>query len=114
MESTIRIFIKSQSQTIQAADMDTLGHPVCTGSNPTNWGNATGKAGRMIPEEHRILLDAVSRASERLDCEVEVIDISEYGFFQRRKLKGIIPRVEIGDRILTGLPTSDEIVACCQ
>ena len=114
MISKLRVFIESKSQTLQAADMDTVGHPVCTGTNSTSWGDATGKAGRMVPEEHRILLDAASRASERLNCEMEVIDISEYGFIQRRKLKGVIPRIEIGEMILTGLPTSDDIVNSCQ
>ena len=110
---TIKVFIESKTQTLHAADMDTIGHPICTGTNSSNWGNATGKAGRAIPEEHRILLDAASRAAEKLECDIEVIDVSSYGFFQRRKLKGAIPRIEIGERILTGLPTSDEIVAYC-
>ena len=114
MNLRLTVFIKSESQTFQAADMDTIGHPICTGTNTSDWGNAVVKAGRMIPEEHRILLDAASRAATRLACDIEVIDVSEYGFLQKRRLKGDIPRIEIGERILTGLPTSDEIVACCQ
>jgi hypothetical protein len=94
--------------------MDTIGHPMCTGTNTSDWGNAAGKAGRIVPEEHRILLDAASRAATKLACGIEVIDVSEYGFLQRRKLKGVIPRIEIGETILTGLPTSDEIVSSCQ
>ena len=114
MNSTLRVFIESKSQTLQAADMDTVGHPICSGTNSTDWSNATGKAGRMVPEEHRILLDAATRAAEKLACAIEVIDVSNYGFFQKMRSKGIIPRIEIGEWILTGLPTSDEIVQYCQ
>ena len=114
MNFIIRVFIESKSQTLQAADMDTIGHPICTSTNSSNWGNAIGTAGRAVPKDHRILLDAASRAAEKLECDVEVIDVSIFGFFQKRKLKGIIPRIEIGERILTGLPTSDEIVQYCQ
>ena len=110
----IRVFIESQSQTLQSADMDTIGHPYCTGTNTSDWGNAAGKAGKTIPEEHRILLDAASRAAEKLTCNLEVIDVSDYGLIQKIRSKGVIPRIEIGERILTGLPTSDEIVAYCQ
>lgn len=114
MELILKVFIESKSQTLQAADMDTVGHPMCTGTNTSDWGNAAGKAGRMIPEEHRILLDAASRAAEKLGCELEVVDVSDYGFIQKMRAKGVIPRIEIGERILTGLPTSNEIVESCQ
>ena len=114
MKFIIRVFIESQSQTLQAADMDTIGHPYCTGTNTSDWGNAAGKAGRAVPEEHRILLDAASRAATKLDCEIDVIDVSDYGFMQKLRSKGLIPRIEIGERTLTGQPTSDEIVAYCQ
>ncbi len=114
MNLVLRVFIKSQSRTLQSADMDTIGHPICTGTNSSDWGNAAGKSDRVIPEEHRILLDAASRAAKKLVCNLEVIDVSSFGFIQRMRTKGSIPRIEIGDRILTGLPTSDEIVASCQ
>jgi hypothetical protein len=114
MELILRVFIESKTQTLQAADMDTIGHPYCTGTNTSDWGNAAGKAGRMLPEEHRILLDATSRAAEKLACELEVIDVSNYGFIQKIRSRGVIPRIEIGEKTLTGLPTSDEIVAYCQ
>ncbi|MGY5881521.1 MAG: hypothetical protein RTV31_14820 [Candidatus Thorarchaeota archaeon] len=113
MKFMLRVFIESQVQTFQSADMDTMGHPMCTGTNTSDWGNAAGKAGKAIPEEHRILLDAASRAAEKLACDLEVIDVSDYGFIQKIRSKGVIPRIEIGEKILTGLPTSDEIVAHC-
>jgi len=110
MEFTIRVFIESKSTTIQAADMDTVGHPICTRSNATDWGNSVGEAGNVTPQDHLILLDAASRAAKKLGCPVEVLDLSDYSFWQKRRLKGVIPRIEIGDEILTGLPTSDEII----
>ncbi len=112
MELAIRVIIESQSATIQAADMDTIGHPYCTGTNSTDWANSAGKAGNVIPQEHLILVDAASRAAQKLGCRVEIIDMSNYSFRQKRKLKGVIPRIEIENQILTGLPTSDEIVNC--
>jgi len=114
MNFILRVFIKSESRTLQSADMDTIGHPMCTGTNTSDWGNAAGKSDRIIPEDHRILLDAASRAAKKLACNLEVIDVSSYGFLQKLRSKEIIPRIEIGERILTGLPTSDEIVASCQ
>ncbi|MFW9927214.1 MAG: hypothetical protein ACFFDM_10665 [Candidatus Thorarchaeota archaeon] len=110
MKFILRVFIESKSQTLVAADMDTVGHPICTGTNTSDWGNATGKASRVIPEEHRILLDAASRAAEKLGCKIEVIDIASLGFMERRKVKGVIPRIEIGEQTIIGLPMSDEIV----
>ena len=107
----IKIYIESSSHTFAAADMDTVGHPLCTGTNASSWGADTlGKEGRILPQEHLILLDAVSRAAEKLGVNLEVVDISEFSFFQKRKLKKVIPSIEIGERVITGLPTSDEIV----
>ena len=111
MELVIRVIIESKSTTIQAADMDTIGHPYCTGTNTTDWASSAGKAGNVIPQEHLILVDAASRAAIKLGCQIEVIDISDYKFWQKRRLKGVIPRIEIEDQFLSGLPTSDEIVA---
>lgn len=83
---TIRVFIESNTATIQAADMDTIGHPECAQTNTSDWSSgSTGKSGRLIPQEHLIALDAASRASEKLGIPLEVVDISEYSFFQRRK-----------------------------
>lgn len=107
----VLVFIKSESRTIQAADMDTIGHPECTNTNATDWANgALGMGGRAIPQEQSILLDAASRAAKKLGLDLEIVDISKFGFLQKRKLKGQIPRIEIGEITLTGLPTSDEIV----
>ncbi|MFW9768411.1 MAG: hypothetical protein ACFFF9_07925 [Candidatus Thorarchaeota archaeon] len=110
MELVLRVFIESKSATIQAADMDTVGHPNCTRTNATDWWNSVGKGGNMIPHEHLILLDAASRAAEKLDCQIEVIDIATFSFLKRRKVRGVVPRIEIGNQTITGLPTSDEIV----
>ncbi|MFW9965125.1 MAG: hypothetical protein ACFFCX_16255 [Candidatus Sifarchaeia archaeon] len=107
----VRVFIESRAETFQAADMDTVGHPICTGTNTSNWTNGSlGKGGRVIPQEHLILLDAASRAANRLGFNLEIVDIADFGFLQKRRMKQHIPRVEIGSVILTGLPTSDDIV----
>lgn len=37
------------------------------------------------------------------------MDIADFGFLQKRRIKQYIPRVELGSVILTGLPTSDDI-----
>jgi len=111
----LTIYIESNSQTLQAADMDTIGHPLCTGTNTSDWGNgALGKGSRLVPQDHRIMLDAALRAAEKLGITLEIVDISEYGFFQKRKLKKVIPSIEMGEKVITGLPTSDEIVEVVQ
>ena len=111
----IRVFIESKSTTIQAADMDTVGHPECTQTNTSDWGSgALGESGRFIPQEHSILLDAATRAAEKLGLPLEVVDVSGYSYFQKRKLKKVIPSIEIGEETFTGFPTSDEIVSHMQ
>ena len=111
IEMKVRVFIESKSATIQAADMETVGHPECTRTNTSDWGNgALGKGGRVIPQEHLILLDAASRAAKKLDLDLEIVDKSDFSYFQKRKMKGVVPRIEIGEETFTGLPTSDEIV----
>ncbi len=109
-ELKIRVFVESESRTIHAADMDTIGHPMCSSTNTSDWGNALGKASRALPQDHSILVDAASRDAERLGLSLEIVDISNYSFFQKRKMKELIPRIEIGEETLTGRPTSDEIV----
>ncbi|MFW9793976.1 MAG: hypothetical protein ACFFEE_06735 [Candidatus Thorarchaeota archaeon] len=111
----VRVFIESNAATIQAADMDTVGHPECTGTNTTDWVKGSlGKGGRVIPQEHSVMLDAASRAAAKLGLDLEIVDKSEYSYFQKRKMKEPIPRVEIGHEVFTGLPTSDEIVDAVQ
>ena len=111
----IRVFIESKSATLQAADMDTVGHPECTQTNASDWSSgALGKSGRFVPQEHSILLDAASRAADKLGLPLEVVDVSGYSYFQKRKLKKVIPCIEIGNETFTGLPTSDEIVSHMQ
>ena len=95
--------------------METVGHPECTQTNSSDWSNgALGKSVRFIPQEHSILLDAASRAGEKLGLTLEVVDVSGYSYFQKRKLKKVIPSIEIGNETFTGLPTSDEIVSQMQ
>ena len=53
----VRVFIESKSETLQAADMDTVGHPMCTGTNASDWGAITlGMSGKLVPQDHLILL----------------------------------------------------------
>ncbi len=114
-ELKLTIYIESNSQTLQSADMDTIGHPICTGTNASDWGSESlGKEGSFIPQDHRILLDAAGRAAEKLGITLGIIDIAKYGYFQKRKLKKVIPSIEMGEKVITGLPTSDEIVDVVQ
>jgi hypothetical protein len=111
----IRIFVESKSQTLQGADMDTIGHPQCTQTNATNWGSGPlGASASGLSHEEQILLDAASRAAEKLGFPIDVVDVAEYGVLKKLRSRGKIPRIEIGEIILTGLPTSDEIIASCQ
>ncbi|MHA1943028.1 MAG: hypothetical protein ACW96M_01400 [Candidatus Thorarchaeota archaeon] len=111
----VKVFIESNSVTIQGADMETVGHPECTQTNTSDWANgALGKSGRVVPHEHLILLDAASRAAKKLGLDLEIVDKSDFSYFQKRKMKGAIPRIEVGEVTFTGIPTSDEIVGHMQ
>ncbi|MGY5876558.1 MAG: hypothetical protein RTU30_12490 [Candidatus Thorarchaeota archaeon] len=106
--TTLRVYIKSESKTVQAADMETISHPQCTGTrSPVD---SLGKSGFMITQDQQILLDAVTRAADRIDAIIEIVDVSQFGLRKRLSFKGDIPRIEIGSETLTGIPTSDEIV----
>ncbi|MHA2084129.1 MAG: hypothetical protein ACXAEB_10445 [Candidatus Thorarchaeota archaeon] len=107
-EQILRVYIESSSMTIQPADMETIGHPQCT--NTRSPADKLGAGDRYLPQDQRLLLDAVGRVAEKLNFEVEVIDVSQYALLKRLRSKGIIPRLEVGDLVLEGIPTSDEII----
>ncbi|MHA2205510.1 MAG: hypothetical protein ACXABC_06600 [Candidatus Thorarchaeota archaeon] len=107
-DQILRVYIESSSMTIQAADMETISHPQCT--NTRSPVDKLGAGDRYIPEDQRLLLDAVGRVAEKLNFELEVIDVSQYPFLKRLRSKGIIPRLEVGNLVLEGIPTSDEII----
>ena len=48
--------------------MDTIGHPVCT--NTRSPADKMGAGGRFLPQDQRLLLDAVGRVAEYLRLEV--------------------------------------------
>jgi hypothetical protein len=104
----LKVYIRTKSETIQAADMETIGHPMCT--NTRSPVDKLGKGGVMLTQDQQILLDAVTRASEKLDLKVEVIDISEYSLFKRLRLKEIVPRIEYCGQTLEGLPDSQAVI----
>ncbi len=108
----LRVYIKSESKTIQAADMDTIGHPLCTQTRSP--ADKLGMSGYLLPHDQQILLDASIRAAKSLDIPLEIIDASDYGLLKRFKSKEVIPRIEIGDLVIVGLPTSEEIVAAAK
>ncbi len=104
----LKVYIRTKSETIQAADMDTIGHPICT--NTRSPVDKLGKGGVILTQDQQILLDAVTRAAEKLGFAVDVIDISGYGLFKKLRLKEVVPRIEFNGHILEGLPDSQEII----
>ena len=104
----LKVYIRTKSETIQAADMETIGHPMCT--NTRSPVDKLGKGGVILTQDQQILLDAVTRAGEKLELKVEIINISEYGFFKRLRLKEVVPRIEFRGQILEGVPDSQEII----
>lgn len=104
----LKVYIRTQSETIQAADMDTIGHPLCT--NTRSPVDKLGKGGIILTHDQQILIDAAIRAANNLGFEVKVIDISGYGLFKRLRLKEVVPRIEFCGHVLEGLPDSQEII----
>ncbi|UCE10883.1 MAG: hypothetical protein JSW61_02850 [Candidatus Thorarchaeota archaeon] len=115
---TIRVYVESSSKTIHAADMDTIGHPMCTQTrSPVD---KLGVGRDYFPQDQIVLLDAVTRAAQKMEFTVEVVDVSKYSFFRRYRSKGNVPRIEIAfetgqsDIVLDSIPTSDELVKLIQ
>ena len=103
------VFIKTEKVTTSSVDMDSVGHP-CASPSRTGALDRMGSEELYLSQDQNILLDAVTRACKILNCDFQVIDVSKYGILQRMREKGILPRLEYKGRVLTGLPTSNEIV----
>lgn len=56
-------------------------------------------------------MDAAVRVSEKMRWNLEIIDITKYGFMKKLRSREIVPRIECEGKILLGIPTSDEIIA---
>ena len=89
--------------------MDSVGHP-CASPRQTGAMERLGAEELFLSQEQNILLDAVIRACDVLNCDFKIVDVSKFSYLQRLREKGVLPRLEYRDRILTGLPSSKEIV----
>ena len=107
---TITLFIKSEKVSMFSADIESLGH-ACASPMRTGAHDRMGSELGMLPQHHRILLDAATRACEKMDWIFEIEDISKYGFTKRIRANQKVPRLQCNGKILTGMPTSDEIIA---
>jgi len=71
------------------------------------------KGAKWMPQDTRPLLFSAEKAAEELGCQLMVIDINGLGFMEKLKewLSGrSVPRLVIGSRVITGLPSKKEIV----
>ncbi|MDF1541390.1 MAG: hypothetical protein P1Q69_21000, partial [Candidatus Thorarchaeota archaeon] len=64
----------------------------------------------MVTQEQRILLDEAIRACEKMNWDLVIEDVSKIGFLKKLLAREAIPRIEGNGLILTGIPTSDEII----
>ena len=105
----MKVFIKTKKVTTSSVDMDSVGHQ-CASPMRTGAMDRMGSEELYLSPEQNILLDAVRRACKELNCDFNIVDVSKYSFRQRMREKGVLPRLEYRNRILTGLPSSKEIV----
>lgn len=67
----------------------------------------------VVPPEAMTLAFSAELAAKELGINVELIDISQLTLVQRmnERLNGRpIPRISIGERFITGVPTKDDII----
>ena len=105
----MNVFIKTKKVTTSSVEMDSVGHS-CAAPRQTGAMERLGAEELYLSQEQNILLDAVIRAYDILNCDFKIGDVSKYGYIPRLREKGVLPRLEYRDRILTGLPSSKEIV----
>lgn len=79
----------------------------------------TGAYGRMgsegitLDQKQGILLDAATRACDRMKWNLVIEDVSKWGFLKKLRCKEAVPRLVGNGRIMTVNPTSpssDEII----
>jgi hypothetical protein len=69
-----------------------------------------GSEAIIMKQENQILVDAAIRACDRMKWSLIVEDVSKWSLLKKLKSKGTIPRLEVEDKVLVGIPTSDEII----
>jgi hypothetical protein len=115
--SGITVVLETYEITTGAADWKGLhlcDYAACTG---TNWiipfSDLAGVENRYIPSDQMPLLYAARDAANEIGCDLEFVDVSQLSFMQRMKERLVgnpIPRMIIGDRILAGVSSKEEII----
>jgi len=113
------IVVVFRSQEVVTGSADWRGIHLCdyghvmSGGGVVPLSDMQGKADRFVPQDQYPLVYAASLAARRLGCEIVYVDLATLPLIQRvrEQLRGLpVPRVVVGDRYLTGTPSSDEIV----
>ncbi|MHA2425428.1 MAG: hypothetical protein ACXAEF_11620 [Candidatus Thorarchaeota archaeon] len=103
------LFIKSEKISTSSADIDSLGHQ-CANPMRTGAHNRMGGEIGFLSNVQLLLLDAATRACEKMNWDLELVDVSKYSLMKRIRMKETVPRLECNGKIMTGTPTSDEII----
>lgn len=72
-----------------------------------------GFEGITLDQKQGILLDAATRACDRMKWNLVIEDVSKWGFLKKLRYKEAVPRLVGNGRIMTVNPTSpssDEII----
>ncbi|MFW9849218.1 MAG: hypothetical protein ACFFF4_08755 [Candidatus Thorarchaeota archaeon] len=103
------LFIKSEKVSTSSADTESLGH-ACASPMRTGAYDRMGSEIGFLNNDQLLLLDAATRACERMKWDLEIVDVSKYSLMKRIREKETIPRLECDGKIMTGIPTSDMII----
>jgi hypothetical protein len=105
----ITLYIKSEKLSISCVDLDSVGHQ-CASPLRTGAYERMGSEAIRVNQKDQILVDAAIRACERMKWNLIIEDVSTWSVLRKLKSKGTIPRLEANNKMLTGTPTSDEII----
>ena len=115
MTDLTQIIIVVETQKRVTGSADWKGLHICDYMNTGQpaFSDMSGLDNRLLSQDETILLFAVSGAAKELGCSFQIRDLAQLGYIQRRQQRrefAQVPCLLIGNRILSGLPTKEQIV----
>ena len=103
------LLVKSEKVSTSSADIESLGH-ACASPMRTGAHDRMGSELGFLSNDQLLLLDSTTRACEKMNWDLELIDVAKYSVLKKLRMKETVPRLENNGKTMTGTPTSDEII----